>query len=156
GEVPPARLGDRFRVRTSATRTAARRGQTLRRAIDWSYELLSEAARSLLRTLSVCAGSFTLEAAEAIGGRRDGEDLVDVLSSLIRKSMVLIERKELEVRYRLIDTIREYADGKLREMDELVVAKQRHSRFFRELAERGAPHLRGPNAAVWMGRLAAG
>ncbi len=149
------RIGDRFRVLTSDKRTASPRHQTLRRAIDWSYDLLSEADRSLLRKLSVFAGSFTLEAAEAIGGHRDGEDLVDVLSSLIRKSMVLIERNELEVRYRLIDTIREYADGKLREIDVLGAADQRHSRFFRELAERGAPHLRGPNAAVWMGRLAA-
>ena len=150
-----ARIGDRFRVLNSDKRTASPRHQTLRRAIDWSYDLLSEADRSLLRTLSVFAGSFTLEAAEAICRRRDGEDLVDGLSSLIRKSMVLLERNELEVRYRLIDTIREYADGKLRESDELDGAEQRHSLFFRELAERGAPHLRGPNAAVWMGRLAA-
>jgi predicted ATPase/DNA-binding SARP family transcriptional activator len=151
-----ARLGDRFQILIGGSRTALPRHQTLRAAIDWSYDLLSEDERSALRMLSVFAGTFTLEAAEAICGEmpRGGVEVLDVVSSLVRKSLMQVDRSDLEVRYQILDTIREYAYQKLSETDHLGTARHRHAGFYLDLAERAAPHLRGPSATVWMARLA--
>lgn len=150
-----ARLRDRFQVLIGGSRTALPRHQTLRAAIDWSYDLLSEIERSQLRMLSIFAGGFTLEAAEAVCGDRPrgGVDVLEVVSSLVRKSLVQVDRSDFEVRYRLLDTIREYAYEKLGETDQLGTAGLRHVEFYLDLAERAAPQLRGPGATVWMARL---
>src|SRR5439155_27164755 len=105
-----ARMVDRFQILTGGSRTAPARHQTLRAALDWSYDMLPEVERSLLRKLTVFAGSFTLEAAHAVckGTSPDGSSLLDGLSSLARKSLLQVDRSELETRYRLLDTIRQY------------------------------------------------
>ena len=111
-----ARLDDAFRLLTGGSRTALPRQQTLRATIDWSYNLLSEAERSALRRLSVFAGGWTLEAAEAIcaGDDVDARDVLDLLTQLVNKSLVMVEHKQGEsARYCLLETIRQYAHEKL-------------------------------------------
>jgi predicted ATPase/DNA-binding SARP family transcriptional activator len=151
-----ARLSNRFQVLVDGSRTSLPRHQTLRAAIDWSYDLLSETERSQLRLLSVLAGDFTLAASEAICGEgpRGATGVLEVVSSLVRKSLVQVDRSDFEVRYHLLDTIREYGYQKLGETDQLRTARDRHLDFYLDLAERAAPHLRGPSAPVWMARLA--
>ncbi len=151
-----ARLNDRFEILIGGSRTALPRHQTLRATIDWSYDLLSESERSVLRMLSVFAGSFTLEAAEAVCRQRPrgGNDVLETLSSLARKSLVQVDRSDLEVRYRLMDTIRQYAHEKLSESRKSKVVGQRHRDFYLDVAERAASLLRGPNVNVGIARLA--
>lgn len=118
-----ARLDDRFRVLTGGSRTAMRRQQTLRATIDWSYDLLPSTDRVLLPMLSVFAGSFSIQGAEAVcgvGAVAVG-DVLDGLSSLARKSVVQVERNDFETRYRLMDTIREYGTEKLNATGQLAV-----------------------------------
>ena len=106
-----ARLDDRFRLLTSGPRTALPRQQTLRATVDWSYALLSEPERALLRRLSAFAGSWDFEAAEAVAAG-DGvrvHAVLDLLAQLVDKSLVLAEERGGAARYRLLDTIRQYA-----------------------------------------------
>src|SRR4029077_11837537 len=103
------RLDDMFRLLTGGSRTALPRQQTLRALIDWSYDLLSEPERALMRRLSVFAGGWTLEAAEAVGG----EEGLDLLTALTEKSLVQYEGGAGEVRYRLLETVRQYGRGRL-------------------------------------------
>ena len=151
-----ARLDDRFRVLTGGSRTAMPRQQTLRAATDWSYELLAPTDRSLFPMLSAFAGSFTLQAAEAVCsvGTVATGDVLEGLSNLVRKSLVQVEKGDFEVRYRLMDTIRQYGHGKLDEIGQVQAISERHREFYLDLAERAAPQLRGANGAVWMARLA--
>src|SRR5207247_1659321 len=101
-----ARLDDRFHLLTGGRRAALPRHRTLQALIDWSYHLLSEEEQALLRRLSVFAGGWSLEAAEALGGS------LDLLASLEEKSLVLVEEREGELRYRMLETVREYAREK--------------------------------------------
>ena len=106
-----ARLDDRFRLLTGGSLTALPRQQTLRGTLDWSYDLLSELERTLFRRLAVFAGAFTLEAAEAVGAG-DGiatDEVIDLLAGLVSKSMVVVGRETEAVRYRLLETVRQYA-----------------------------------------------
>ena len=105
-----ARLDDRFRLLTGGSRTALPRQQTLRALIDWSYDLLPADECRLLRQLSVFAGGWTLEAAEAVG---EDLDVLDVVEQLVNKSLVIAEEQGREIRYRLLETIRQYARDKL-------------------------------------------
>jgi predicted ATPase/DNA-binding SARP family transcriptional activator len=143
------RLEDRFAILTGGNRTAMPRHKTMRAAIDWSYELLSERERMLLRMLSVFAGSFALQAAETVCAG----DVLDLLSSLFRKSLVQVDRGEFEVRYRLLDTIREYGQARLSEAPEESSVALRHFEFYLDLAERAAPQLHGSSGTMWMRRL---
>ena len=132
-----ARLDDSYRLLTGGSRSALPRQQTLRAAMDWSYGLLSAHERTVFRRLSVFAGSFSLEAAESIcaGEPEDAYDVLDVLSSLIDKSLVLVEQRRGEARYRLLETIRQYAQGKLQEYAEAATVHRRHRDWYARLVE---------------------
>ncbi len=150
------RLDDRFRLLTGGSRTALPRQQTLIAAVEWSYELLDEAEQVFFNRLASFRGGFTLEAAERIceGDVVDEFDIVDYLSSLVDKSMVVWDGGVGD-RYRLLETLRQYALGKLKDSGEADEIRTRHADFFLQLAEKAAPHLRGPEQVDWMEALEA-
>ncbi|HLW46283.1 MAG TPA: tetratricopeptide repeat protein [bacterium] len=150
-----ARLDNRFRLLTGGTRTALSRHQTLRAAMEWSYDLLAESERALLRRLSVFAGGFTLEAAQALGAtdQADEMDVLELLGRLVDKSMVQMEKPTAAARYRFLETVREFVREKLVDAGEADAARRRHATFFLALAERAEPELRGPGQASWLDRL---
>ncbi len=133
-----SRLNDRFGLLTRAHRTSARRQETLRSTIDWSYDLLSPLEQTLFRRLAVFAGTFSLEAAEAVCSGSDlrSGDVLEVLSGLVEKSLMTVSRTNLGVRYRLLETVREYALDKFRRnaADERRT-RNRHLGFFLAFAE---------------------
>ncbi|HTT80223.1 MAG TPA: winged helix-turn-helix domain-containing protein [Stellaceae bacterium] len=135
-----ARLGDRFRLLTGGRRTALPRHQTLRATHDWSYELLLEPERVILRHLAVFAGAFSLEAAGAIAPGADfsQSEVVDSLSSLIAKSLVAAETGTTIARYRLLDTTRAYALEKLAESGKANAIWRRHAEYYRDLLQAAA------------------
>jgi predicted ATPase/DNA-binding CsgD family transcriptional regulator len=132
-----ARLDDAYRLLTGGSRSALPRQQTLRAAMDWSYDLLSAHEQACFRRLSVFAGSFSLEAAEAICAAEQGEayDVLDLLSSLIDKSLVLVEQRSGTARYRLLETIRQYGQDKLQEFAEAEQVRRSHRDWYAHLAE---------------------
>jgi predicted ATPase/DNA-binding CsgD family transcriptional regulator len=158
-----ARLDDRFRLLTGGSRMALLRHQTLRGTIDWSYELLSEPERALFRRLSVFAGGWSLEAAEAVcaeqamslPSRSQPGDLLELLGYVVDKSLVVAERQAAEARYGLLETIRQYAAEKLDEAGETSALRRRHLDWCLALAERAERGLTGAEQAVWLGRLEA-
>jgi predicted ATPase/class 3 adenylate cyclase len=146
------RLDDRFRLLTGGSRTVLERHQTLRAAIDWSYNLLPSDEQLLLCRLSVFAGGWTLEAAEQVcAGDHDvsSYDVFDLLSHLVDKSLVILD----ETRYRLLETTRQYADGKLLEAKEDESVRDRHLIYFLELAGQADKEIHGPSQVEWMHRL---
>jgi non-specific serine/threonine protein kinase len=150
------RLDDRFRLLTGGSRTAMTRHQTLRAAIDWSYELLLQAERVLLHRLSVFAGGWTLEAAEAVceGEGMESWEVLELQAHLVEKSLVLLESAaEGEARYRMLATIRQYAGDRLVEAGEAARMRDRHRDWFLALAERAQSELRGSEQALWLDRL---
>ena len=151
-----ARLDDRFSLLTSGSRTAIPRHQTLRAAIDWSYDLLTEPERILLRRLAVFASGFTLEAAEAVcsQGMKRG-DILDLLGRLVDKSLVVVDEvlKTNETRYRLLETIRQYALEKLVETNEAPAVRDGHLEFYLGLAEKSEPYIFSHESVVWVSRL---
>ena len=129
-----ALLDDRFGVLTSGRRTALPRQQTLRATIDWSYELLPELERRLLRHLAVFVGGFTLEAAVAVEGAAIADvPLIDSIANLVAKSLVVFEAAVSPARWRLLDTIRAYALLKLVETGEIDSTQRRHASYFRDI-----------------------
>lgn len=137
------RLDDQFRLLTAGSRTALPQHQTLRATLDWSYELLSEEERRLLRQLAIFAGGFTLEAVEKIcreGG--SAPEVIDLLTRLVEKSLVTAERRDDRVRYRLLEPIRQYAREKLSASGESDALQRRHLGFFLAMAEE-SHHLPG-------------
>jgi predicted ATPase/class 3 adenylate cyclase len=150
------RLDDRFRLLTGGSRTALPRQQTLRAMIDWSYDLLSEPERALLRRLSVFSGGWTLEAAETVcqGPSIDDYNVLDPLAQLVNKSLVVVDADEgVETRYRLLETVRQYAREKLIEASEGMAVRDLHLQYFLGLAERAEPELIGSNMPEWLNRL---
>jgi non-specific serine/threonine protein kinase len=139
-----ARLDDRFRLLTDGSRAALPRHRTLKAAVDWGYQLLHDEEQALLRRLSVFAGGFTLEAAEAVAGR----DVLDPLANLVDKSLVVFAG-----RYRLLETVRQYAAERLAERGETDEARARHLDHFVALAEAAAPHIFGGDGREWVDRL---
>ena len=140
-------LDDRFRLLTGGSRAALPRYQTLRASIDWSYELLSPAERILLQRLSVFAGSWSLEAAEAAcsGEGLPSGEVLDLQGQLVDKSLVSVEAQAGPgTRYRMLETIRQYAHEKLVERGEAGQMRQRHLGYYLELAEKAKNGLRGP------------
>jgi non-specific serine/threonine protein kinase len=132
------------------------RQQTLRATLDWSHDLLGEPERVLLRRLAVFAGGCTLEAAEAVGARGGPDDrgVLDVLGQLINKSLVLLEERAGEPRYRLAETVRQYAHERLEAAAELVPMRHRHLDWYLALAEQAEAALGGGLAQVaWLDRL---
>jgi predicted ATPase/class 3 adenylate cyclase len=150
-----SRLDDRFRLLTGGSRTALPRQRTLQATIDWSYKLLSEEERVLLRRLSVFAGGWTLEAAEQVcgSGGIESEQILDLLLRLVDKSLVVPETQEAELRYKMLETIRQYAQEKLDEASESSLARDRHLAFFRAFAGQAEPHLRSKQQLLWLDRL---
>jgi predicted ATPase/DNA-binding SARP family transcriptional activator len=150
------RLEDSFRLLTTGGRTALPRHRTLREAIDWSYDLLSETEQLLLRRLSVFARGFSLRAAEAVcaGDALAGDEVLDVLGALVDKSLVLMEPGSDGARYRLLETVRQYGRARLQQAGEVDTLRARHGAYFVALAEEAEPHIFGGAAdAEWMARL---
>ncbi len=135
-----ARLDDRFRILTGGHRTALPRHQTLRATLDWSYELLSEPERVILRRLAVFAGTFRLEAASAViaGPEIAPAEIVDGIANLVAKSLVIVTASSTVARYRLLDTMRAYALTKLTESGEVDALGRWHAEYYRELLETAA------------------
>jgi predicted ATPase/DNA-binding CsgD family transcriptional regulator len=150
-----ARLDDRFHLLTLGSRTALPRHQTLQALIDWSYDLLPEAERTLLRRLSVFVGGWTLEAAEEVCAAADIErrQVLDLLTHLVDKSLVLVEEGDGAARYRFLETIRQYAQEKLRESGETEAIRDRHLAHFLALAEDAEAKLTGAERRVALGRF---
>ena len=132
-----ARLGDRFRLLTGGSRTALPRQQTLRATLDWSHDLLAEQERVVLRRLAIFPGSFTLEAASAVASDEaiDQFTVVDLLSHLVARSLLAADTNDANTRYRLLETMRAYALGKLADAGETNAMARRHALFFRERLE---------------------
>jgi predicted ATPase len=152
------RLDDRFRLLTGGSRSAVPRQQTLQASIDWSYDLLAEPERVLLRRLSVFAGGWALDAAEAVcaGDGLDHYDVLDVLTQLVNKSLAVAEREQgQETRYRLLETIRQYALERLAASGEADARRRQHAAYYLAVAEAAQPQLRGAEGAVWLDRLEA-
>jgi non-specific serine/threonine protein kinase len=145
------RLDDRFRLLTSGSKLALPRQQTLRATVEWSYRLLSEAERTLFARLSVFAGGWTLDAAEAVDGR--GDDVLDLLTRLVDRSLVQVDQNGSVSRYRLLETLREYASERLREADEVEIIRERHAAHFVALTESAQPELRGRSQAEYFDRF---
>lgn len=145
------RLDDRFHLLTGGDRSAMPRQQTLRALIDWSYDLLSEPEKRLLQRLSVFAGGWSLQAAEAVVGGR--EEVLDLLTSLVDKSMVQCEERGDAIRYRLLETMRQYAQDRQVEYVTNNEVRNRHSDFYLTLAELAEPQLQGVHQAEWLRRL---
>jgi len=170
-----ARLDDRFRLLTGGSRTALPRQQTLRAAIEWSYSLLSEQERILFRRLAVFAGGWTFEAAEQVCGGQwavesgqwtveSGQslntdplitDVLDTLAHLVDKSLVTTEARGDETRYRMLETIREFALEKLGEAGENETTRDRYLQFFLKLAEDAEPYLLRSDTVEWHDRIEA-
>ncbi|WP_243632760.1 LuxR family transcriptional regulator [Mycobacterium uberis] len=121
-------LDDRFRLLTSGARTVVRRQQTLRASMNWSYALLTESERVLFRRLSVISGTFDLTVAHAVGhdDLNEPDQVFDLLTLLIDKSLVMVESRQGSVRYRLLETTRQYAMEKLKESNEVDLVRTRH------------------------------
>ena len=152
-EAIAARLDDRFRLLARGDRTALPRQQTLRALIDWSYDLLTGRERTLFRRLAVFAGGFTLDAVEAVGASGDlGEaDVLDVLTSLVEKSLVTSEPRS--TRYGMLETVRQYAQERLVESGEEEQARSRHLAFYLGVAEAARAKLVGAEQRRWLERL---
>ena len=148
------RIEDRFRLLTGGSRSALPRQQTLRALVDWSYDLLDEAEQALFARLSVFAGGFMLDSAEAVcaDGEADSYEVLDLLSSLVDKSMVIWDGGAS--RYRMLETLREYARERLVEGGLLEVLENRHATHFLAIAEEAEPELeQGPKQHECLDRL---
>ena len=152
-----AHLNERFRLLTGGHRTALPRHQTLRGLIDWSYELLAEAERAVFRRLSVFAGGWTLEAAQAVcpGEGIDSFDVIDLVSRLLEKSIVVMEEQGTDTRYRMLETIRQYGLEKLAETTEGDRIRDRHRDFYLGFVEDAQRRLQGAEQVVWLTRVEA-
>src|SRR5262249_16348896 len=155
------RLDDRFRLLTGGSRTALPRQQTLRALIDWSYELLAEPGRRLLRRLVGVAGGWTVgaraggvcgEAGGSVGGI-EAWGVIEVLTSLVEKSLVIYEEQGGEARYRLLETVRQYARDRLLEAGESAGVRERHRDWCLALAEEAEPGFLEESQPAWLDRL---
>lgn len=149
------RLDDRFRLLTGGSRTALPRHRTLRAVIDWSWELLNQAERTVLRRLAVFSGGASLEAAERVcaGAAVEAWQVLELLTALTEKSLV-VTVGEGAPRYRMLGTIKEYAGDRLAEAGESESARLAHLEHFTALAEAAEPHLLRAEQLEWLGVLA--
>jgi predicted ATPase/class 3 adenylate cyclase len=165
-----SRLDDRFRLLTGGSRTALPRQQTLRAMIDWSYSLLSEEEKLLFRRLAVFVGGWTLEAAESVCSeegspapstiterdiRGSGLDVLEMLTRLVDKSLVLIEESADGIRFHRLETIRQYSREKLFETDEVEAVRDRHLNFFVQFAQLVDENLKVRDQMIWQKRMSA-
>ncbi|MFZ0877519.1 MAG: LuxR C-terminal-related transcriptional regulator [Pseudonocardiaceae bacterium] len=139
------RLGDRFHLLTGGACTAVRRHQTLQASLDWSHDLLSDGERALLRRLSVFAGGATLDAAEQVcpGDGIARDDLLDLVTGLVDKSLVSTDARGPEMRYGLLETVRQYAAARLADAGEVDVLRERHLAYHLALVEAAEPQVLG-------------
>ena len=152
------RLETSLDVLRGGSRTAAARQRTLRATLDWSHDLLSEDEKVLFRRLSVFAGGWTLEAAEAVcsGGGVEQEDVLDLLGTLVDKSLVVAGATSSgALRYGILEPIRQYAKELLEQGGQAEVVQGQHGAFFLALAEEAEPELAGTTQGVWAERLEA-
>jgi predicted ATPase/DNA-binding SARP family transcriptional activator len=153
-EQVAARLGDRFGLLTSGSRTAVPRHQTLRAVVDWSWDLLDDAERTLWRRFSVFTGGATLEAAEQVcsgSGVRAGQ-ILDLLTALADKSLLTVRHDP--PRYRMLEIIKAYGQERLAEAGESDELREAHARYFTRLAEESQDHLLAAEQLDWLRRLA--
>jgi predicted ATPase/DNA-binding CsgD family transcriptional regulator len=150
-----AGLSDRFRLLTGGPRTASERHRTLRASVDWSHDLLSDEERLLLRRLAVFAGGFTLEAVERVcaGDGLERDRVLDLLGSLVDQSLVIAEERNSAVRYRLLETVRQYGLERLAAADEEATVRGAHRDVFLALAEEAGPRLETDRQREWFERL---
>jgi hypothetical protein len=148
------RLDDRFRLLTGGSRTALPRHRTLRAVVDWSWELLGDPERKVLRRLAVFSGGASLEAAERVcaGAGVEPREVLELLTSLTEKSLVVAAGTGTP-RYRLLGTVKEYAGHRLAEAWEADPATRAHLAYFTELAETAEPHLRRAEQLDWLATL---
>jgi predicted ATPase/class 3 adenylate cyclase len=151
------RLDHRFRLLTGGSRNALPRQQTLRATVEWSYSLLNRAEQVLLRRLSVFSEGFGLEAAEAVCSLADVDsfDVTDLVGSLVDKNMVIVEPSDGAMRYRFLETIRQFAAERLVEVgdEEVEAVAAAHCAHFLALAEEADTALWGPNQGRWYKKL---
>jgi predicted ATPase/class 3 adenylate cyclase len=149
------RLNDRYKILTGGDRTLQARQQTLRALVDWSYDLLEENEQVLLARLSVFAGGFDLPAIEAICGSEPltPDDALDIVTSLVEKSLLRAEDGDDGARYRMLETIRDYAREKLLLRDEQIPVKIAHCDYFLTFAKASNKGLQGAEQAVWTERI---
>ena len=149
------RLGDRFNLLTDGSRTASPRHQTLNAAIEWSYALLSKKEQKLLQRLSVFSSGGMLKAIEVVceGESIQQGEVLDTLSQLVNKSLVVANRESGKKRYSLLETIREFAIEKFAESQDVNAVKDRHLDFFLQFAEEAEPNLKGPDELIWYEHL---
>jgi len=148
-------LDQRFALLTDGSRTALPRHRTLRSTIDWSYDLLREPEKLFLQRLSVFAGGWTLAAAEEVcaGEGIEHRDVLDLLTSLADKSLVVSEQEDAQTRYRLLETVRQYAHDRLEDTGGSAAIRVGHRNHYLALAEEADPKLKGAEQAEWLRRL---
>jgi tetratricopeptide (TPR) repeat protein len=150
------RLDKRFRLLTGGARTAVPRQQTLRAVVDWSYDLLFDDEKQVFARLATFVGGWTLEAAEAVcaGGTVTVDDVLDIVTALIDKSLVIADIDDAgDVRYRMLQTIAEYARERLAAATDVDDVRSRHASFFADLARRGEEGLTWIDGSTWRTRL---
>jgi predicted ATPase len=149
------RLDDTFGLLSAGGRTAVPRHRTLHATMDWSHELLPEEERALFRCLSAFAGGFTLEAVESVCAGEDlvGYELLELLSHLVDKSLVMVREESGEARYRLLETVRQYGREKLSEAGEEGRGREQHAGYYLALAEGAEPELKGEGQVAWLERF---
>ena len=149
------RLDGSFGLLASGGRTALPRHRTLRSTMDWSHELLPEEEQTLFRRLTMFTGGFTLEAAESVcaGEDLDRDEVLELLSHLVDKSLVTAQEQGGETRYRLLEMVRKYGGEKLDGAEEVTEVGRRHASFYVELAEEAEPELKGGRQVAWLERL---
>jgi predicted ATPase/class 3 adenylate cyclase len=172
GEIN-TRLHDRFKLLTGGSRAALERQQTLRALVSWSYDLLHEREQMLLDRLSVFAGGFDLQAAEVVCSAEPlvQDDVIDLLSSLVEKSLVMVDegdgisryglletirefaREHLTKRYDMLGPIRDFAQKRLVDRDDVAATASRHCNYYLDLAKKARQELLGPDQGEWTGRL---
>lgn len=156
-EAIHSQLDKSFRLLTSNSPTALARQRTIRATIDWSYSLLNDKERALLDRLSVFRGGWRLEAVApvCVDDGMENWEVVDLLTSLVDKSLVIFEARDAQKRYRLLETVREYGTERLVETEEAEAVRKRHRNYFQELATEAEPKLIGLDQTEWLQRLEA-
>ncbi len=151
------RLKDRYKLLTGGARVHEERQQTLRALVDWSYDILSEEEQTVLRRLSVFVGGFDMPAAEQVCGAEplDVNDVLDLVSSLVEKSLVMLEERDEGTRYRMLETIRDYARDKLEQSGEAAATLARHCDHYFVMVKAAGRGLQGSEQADWVWRVEA-
>lgn len=152
------RLNDRYKILTGGSAVLQQRQQTLRALVDWSYDMLGDAEKTLLMRLAVFKGGFDMAAAEAVcgGAPLAPDDILELLSSLLEKSLLMPDERETAEggsRYRMLETIRDYALEKLQDSGAAAAAAAAHCHYFFELAKLARNGMRGPQQGAWLERV---